>query len=73
MVEHGADAKILSNDDLKLMCLNTTCIQQAKLKHLGTDENFNTMVNLVNTINEDVEILTLTALMTSIKKPIRYF
>ncbi|HHU43026.1 MAG: FAD-dependent oxidoreductase [Bacillota bacterium] len=62
LVEHGADAKkYFPNDDLKLMCLKHDLhMQQAKLKHLGTDENFNTMVNLVNTINEDVEILTLT-------------
>lgn len=60
LVKHGATTeRFLPDNDLKLLCLKHDLhMQQAKLKHLGTDENFATMVKLVEHISQDVEILT---------------
>lgn len=62
LMQYGAtDHRYLPDDELKLMCLKYDLhMQQAELKHLGTDENFNTMVKLVDDLSSDVEILTAT-------------
>lgn len=62
LMKYGAGSeRYLPDDDLKLMCLQYDLhMQQAELKHLGTDENFSTMVNLVDDLSNDVEILTNT-------------
>lgn len=49
------------NNDLKKMCEKFDLqMLQTKLKHLGTDENFNTMVKLIDYLKEKIEIHTLT-------------
>lgn len=73
LVGFGATTeRYLPNDELKKLCLQYDLhMQQAQLKHLGTDSNFDTMVKLVealeqrceirvNTKAEDVDILTKT-------------
>ncbi|MFW5780194.1 MAG: NAD(P)/FAD-dependent oxidoreductase [Bacillota bacterium] len=62
LVKHGAsEERFMPDDELKLTCLKHDLhMQQAELKHLGTDENFNTMAKLVESIKENVELLTLT-------------
>jgi len=62
LVRHGAtEERYFPNDELKKKCLmHDLHMQQAQLKHLGTDSNFQTMVNLVDEIDEKVEILTKT-------------
>ena len=49
LVGHGAtEERYAPNDDLKRQCLKHDLhMQQAELKHLGTDSNFSTMVRLV--------------------------
>ena len=47
------------NDDLKQKCLQYDLhMQQAILKHLGTDANFNTMVDFVDALSQRVTIIT---------------
>ncbi len=62
LVAHGATRERFAPDDgLKLECLKYDLhMQQAELKHLGTDSNFDTMVRLVDEIRERVEIVTNT-------------
>ena len=62
LVGHGAtEERFAPNDDLKRECLQHDLhMQQAELKHLGTDSNFSTMVSLVEEIRERVEIVTNT-------------
>lgn len=62
LIAHGAtEERYMPNDELKLMCLKHDLhMQQAQLKHLGTDENFFTMVRLVETLQKTAEILTMT-------------
>lgn len=58
----GATKQIYQpNDDLKALCdKNDIIMQQTKLKHLGTDENYATMLNLIDDLKQKVEILTST-------------
>ena len=60
LVENGATTqRFMPNNDLKLLCLQHDLhMHQAELKHLGTDENYVTMVKLVDSISDKVEILT---------------
>lgn len=63
LVKYGATLERYQPDnDLKLLCLqNDLHMQQATLKHLGTDENFSTMKNLIEFLKNSVTVLTETA------------
>ena len=62
LVSFGATTeRFLPNIELKLECLKHDLhMQQAQLKHLGTDENFQTMLNLVEHLKEKIEIYPMT-------------
>ncbi|MEG1963764.1 MAG: FAD-dependent oxidoreductase [Clostridia bacterium] len=62
LVKYGATTdRYMPNNDLKLICLQHDLhMQQAQLKHLGTDENFDTMLKFTDDLATRVEILTLT-------------
>jgi len=62
LVKHGATTeRFAPNNELKRVCLmHDLHMQQAQLKHLGTDSNYETMCNLVAEIDERVEIVTRT-------------
>ena len=51
----------LPDNELKLKCLQHDLhMQQAIVKHLGTDANFNTMANLIDYLSDKIEIKTAT-------------
>ena len=58
---HGADNdRYKPNDELKTLCLKYDLhMQQGEVKHLGTDANYETMLNMINAIKDKVEIITL--------------
>lgn len=60
LVKFGATTdRYLPDDELKLKCLKHDLhMQQATLKHLGTDENYNTMLNLINDVSLRAEVVT---------------
>ena len=62
LVEHGATTKRYQpNDELKKLCLqNGLHMQQAQVKHLGTDSNFETMMKIISDIADKCTIKTLT-------------
>ncbi len=62
LVSFGATTeRFLPDNELKLECLKHDLhMQQAQLKHLGTDENFQTMLNLVEHLKEKIEIYPMT-------------
>ena len=62
LVEHGAvTERFLPDNDLKRLCLEHDLhMQQAQVKHLGTDANFETMGHLIDALREKVEIHTRT-------------
>jgi len=62
LVKKGATTERYSpNNELKRMCLmHDLHMQQAELKHLGTDSNYETMCNLVDELAERIEIVTET-------------
>lgn len=62
LVNFGATTeRFMPNDELKRECLKYDLhMQQAQVKHLGTDANFATMVKLVDHLKEKVDIRTLT-------------
>lgn len=62
LVDFGATTeRFMPNDELKRECLKYDLhMQQAQVKHLGTDANFATMVKLVDHLKEKVDIRTLT-------------
>lgn len=62
LVEHGATTeRYLPNDDLKKLCLqNGLHMQQAQVKHLGTDSNLETMGRIIAHISDKVEIRSRT-------------
>jgi uncharacterized FAD-dependent dehydrogenase len=63
ILEHyGATTSVYyPNDELKLECLKHDLhMLQAQLKHLGTEENYNTMLRLIEDLKTKVEIYTLT-------------
>lgn len=48
-----------SNDELKLKCLqNNLQLLDMDVRHLGTDKNYTTMIELINYLSERIEILT---------------
>ena len=60
LMHYGATKeRYYPNDDLKQKCLQYDLhMQQAILKHLGTDANFNTMVDFVDALSQRVTIIT---------------
>lgn len=60
LVGFGAtEERYIPDDELKRECLKYDLhMQQAQLKHLGTDSNYETMLRLIEYIDEKVEILT---------------
>lgn len=62
LIKYGATKeRYMPDDELKLLCLKHDLhMQQAQLKHLGTDDNYFTMLKLVRALEEKVEIMTLT-------------
>ncbi len=62
LVKFGATKERYTPDnELKKLCLQHDLhMQQAQLKHLGTDSNFDTMVKLVESLKDKVTILTET-------------
>lgn len=65
LVHFGATTERFKPDDeLKRECLKYDLhMQQAQVKHLGTDANFATMVKLVEHLKEKVDIRTLTTVV----------
>lgn len=65
LVNHGATTeRYQPNNELKKTCLmHDLHMQQAQLKHLGTDSNFETMCNLVDEIEARIEIVTNTEVL----------
>ncbi len=59
LVLHGAtEERFAPNDELKRECLKHDLhMQQAELKHLGTDSNFETMVRIVRELEARIEIV----------------
>ncbi len=70
LVEHGATTKRYQpNDELKKLCLqNGLHMQQAQVKHLGTDSNFATMMKIISDISDKCTIKTLTEVTNVDKK-----
>ncbi|MGI5918821.1 MAG: NAD(P)/FAD-dependent oxidoreductase [Christensenellales bacterium] len=62
LVSYGATTeRYLPDNELKKLCIQHDLhMQQASLKHLGTDANFETMRRMVADIGQRVEILTRT-------------
>ncbi len=62
LVSFGATTqRYMPNDELKTLCLKHDLhMQQANLKHLGTDDNYTTMLHMVHDVADRVEILTQT-------------
>lgn len=60
LVSFGAtEERFLPDDALKKLCLQHDLhMAQAKLKHLGTDENFETMRRLIGHVEKAVELYT---------------
>ncbi|NLH62721.1 MAG: NAD(P)-binding protein [Erysipelotrichaceae bacterium] len=60
LVKYGADKEIYHpNDELKTLCLQHDLhMQQAEVKHLGTDANYTTMLNFIHSLDGKVDIET---------------
>lgn len=60
LVSHGATTeRYQPSDELKTLCLQHDLhMQQAQVKHLGTDANYTTMVKLVEALRDKITILT---------------
>lgn len=60
LVKFGATEKVFTPDDeLKTECLQHDLhLLQTKLKHLGTDNNYYTMLNLINYLKGKIKIMT---------------
>lgn len=61
----GATKEIYEpNNDLKSFCEHKGVkMLQTKLKHLGTDENYKTMLRLIDYISSKIEIITLSTVL----------
>lgn len=72
LVEHGAQKEVYEPDnELKTLCLQHDLhMQQARVKHLGTDANFGTMLRLISDLKQRIEIIT-EATVTDVKKETR--
>lgn len=60
LVKYGADKDVYEPDnELKTLCLqNDLHMQQAEVKHLGTDANYDTMLNFIHSMDGKVQIET---------------
>ncbi len=60
LVKYGADNEVyMPNNELKTLCLKYDLhMQQAEVKHLGTDANYNTMLNFIHSMDEKITIQT---------------
>lgn len=60
LMQFGAQKeRFVPDNELKQLCLRYDLhMQQAQLKHLGTDANYQTMLNLVTALHERVQIET---------------
>jgi len=60
LVKFGATQKVfVPDDELKTECLTHDLhLKQTKLKHLGTDQNYFTMLNLIEYLENKIKILT---------------
>ena len=70
LVKYGADQEVYHPDnELKALCLQHDLhMQQADVKHLGTDANYSTMLNFIHSMdNSHVEIETQ-AIVTDVDK-----
>ena len=58
--KHGATKeRYMPNDELKTLCLKYDLhMQQAQVKHLGTDANYQTMINMVEALRDKITLLT---------------
>jgi uncharacterized FAD-dependent dehydrogenase len=57
---HGAtNERYMPNDELKTLCLKHDLhMQQAQVKHLGTDANYQTMVQMIEGLRNKITLLT---------------
>lgn len=62
LVSFGATTdRFIPDDELKRLCLRHDLhMNQAQLKHLGTDSNFTTMQNLINDVVKHADLMTET-------------
>ena len=62
LVSFGATTeRFMPNNELKKLCLQHDLhMNQAQLKHLGTDSNYETMLKLIESIEEKCDIITNT-------------
>ena len=69
LMEHGAQKEVYEPDnELKTLCLQHDLhMQQGRVKHLGTDANYHTMLRLIDTLKKRVEIET-EAIVTDVDK-----
>ena len=69
LMKNGADNEVYHPDnELKAECLKYDLhMQQADVKHLGTDANYGTMLNLIHSLDGKVDILT-EAIVTDVEK-----
>lgn len=69
MMKYGAQAeRFTPSDELKRECMKYDLyMQQAEVKHLGTDANFATMVKLVDYLSHKIQIETLST-VTDVNK-----
>lgn len=60
LVKYGADKEVYyPSNELKTLCLQYDLhMQQAEVKHLGTDANYSTMLNFIHSLDGKVEIET---------------
>ena len=60
LVSFGATTeRFMPSDELKQLCLKYDLhMAQAQVKHLGTDSNYDTMVKLIDFLNEKIDIIT---------------
>ena len=65
LVSFGATTeRYKPSDELKRECIKYDLhMQQAQVKHLGTDANFDTMVKMVNYLEDKISIRTLTTVI----------
>lgn len=60
LMKHGAsNDRYQPNDELKKLCLQYDLhMQQGQVKHLGTDANYQTMLNFIHSMDEKIQIET---------------
>ena len=69
LMKYGADAeRYMPDNELKAQCLKYDLhMEQAEVKHLGTDANYGTMLNLINGLKKQIRIET-EAVVTDVNK-----